>query len=96
MRLITLQHFNVGNRFFTAKFHHRHFQAIMRIAPDLGFNFAIKRHNAIGDGAVNAFHAAALQLLHQMVLRGQRFGNHHQAAGVFIQTMHNARAWHLR
>ena len=96
MRLITLQNFNVSNRFFAAKFHHRHFQTIMRIAPDLGFNLAIKRHNAIGDGAVNAFHAAALQLLHQMVLRGQRFGNHHQAAGVFIQAVHDACARHLR
>ena len=96
MRLITLQNFNVGNRFFAAKFHHRHFQTIMRVAPDLGFNFAIKRHNAIGDGAVNAFHAAALQLLHQMVLRGQRFGDHHQATGVFVQAVHDACAWHLR
>ena len=86
----------MGNGFFAAKRQHRHFQAVVRVAADLGFDFAVKRHNAVGHGAVHPLYRARLQLLHQLGLRRQGFGHHHQAAGVFIQPMHDARPRHLR
>ena len=57
---IAFQHFDVGNRLFAAKFHHRHFQAVVWVAANFGVDFAIKRHDAITHGAVNAFYRARL------------------------------------
>ena len=62
---ITFQNFDVGNGRFAAEFDDCHFQAVVRIAADLGFDFAVKRNNAVGDCAVNAFDCALLQLLNQ-------------------------------
>ena len=81
---IAFQHFDVGNGRFAAEFDDRHFQAVVRIASDLGFDFAVKGNDAVGDGAVNAFDRALLKLLHEGVLCGQGFGDHHQAAGFFV------------
>ena len=57
---IALQHFDVGNRLFAAKFHHRHFQAVVWVAANFGVDFAIKRHDAIAHSTVNALHRTAL------------------------------------
>ncbi|SKO04239.1 Uncharacterised protein [Mycobacteroides abscessus subsp. massiliense] len=62
---IAFQHFDVGNGRFAAEFDDCHFQAVMWIAADLGFDFAVKRNNAVGDCAVNAFDCALLKLLNQ-------------------------------
>ena len=93
---VALQHFDVGNGFFAAEFDHRHFQAVVRVAADGGVDFAVKGHDAVGHRAVNTLDAAVLQLLHQMVLRRQGFGHHHQAAGVFVEPVDDAGARHLR
>ena len=65
VRQITFQHFDVGNGRFAAEFDDCHFQAVVRIAADLGFDFAVERNNAVGDCAVNAFDCALLKLLNQ-------------------------------
>ena len=62
---ITFQHFDVGDGRFAAEFDDCHFQAVVRIAADLGFDFAVKRNDAVGDCAVNAFDCALLKLLNQ-------------------------------
>ena len=41
-----------------------------------------------------ALDGACLQLAHQIGLRGQRFGYHHQAAGILVQPVHDARTRH--
>ena len=56
----------------------------MRIASDLGFDFSVKGNNTVGDGAVDAFDRALLKLLHEGILCGQGFGDHHQAAGFLV------------
>ena len=95
VRQITFQHFDMGNGRFAAEFDDCHFQAVVRIAADLGFDFAVKRNNAVGDCAVNAFDCALLKLLNQGVLRRQGFSDHHQTAGFFVQTVYDARTRHL-
>ena len=85
----------MGDGFFAAEFHHGHFDAVVRVAADLGFDFAIEGHDAVGHGAVDAFDRALLHLLHQVVLRAQGFGNDHQAAGVFVKAVDDARARHV-
>ena len=95
VRLIAFQHGHMGYGFFAAEFDHGHFQAVVRVAADERFDFAVKRDDAVCHSTVNPLHAAVLQLLHQVVLRGQRFGHHHQAAGVFVQAVHDAGARHL-
>ena len=81
---IAFQHFDVGNGRFAAEFDDRHFQAVVRIASDLGFDFAVKRDDAVGDGAVDAFDRTFLKLLHEGILCRQSFGDHHQTAGFFV------------
>ena len=61
-----------------------HFQAVVRIASDLGFDFAVKGDDAVGDSAVDAFDCAFLKLLHEGILRRQCFGDYHQTAGFFV------------
>ena len=67
----------------------------MRIASDLGFDFTVKGNDTVGDGTVDAFDRALLKLLHEGILRRQGFGDHHQAAGFFVQTVYYARARYL-
>ena len=81
---IALQHFDMCHGRFAAEFDDCHFQAVVRIASDLGFDFSVKGNNAVGDGTVDAFDRAFLKLLHEGILCGQGFGDHHQAAGFFV------------
>ena len=90
VRLVAFQDFDVGNGFFAAEFYHRHFDAVVRVASDLGFDFAVERHDAVGNGTVDAFDGAGLQLSDKVVLRGQGFGHDHQSAGVFVQAVDDA------
>jgi len=68
----------------------------VRVAADQRFDLAVVGHHAGGDATVDALDGAGLQLLHQVGLRQQRFGYHHQAGGVFVQSVHNARAGNVR
>ena len=90
--LVAFEHFDVGHGFFAAEADHGHFEAVVRVAADEGVDFAVERHDAVGHGAVDALHAALLQLLHEAVLRGRGFGHRHQAAGVFVEAVHDAGA----
>lgn len=92
---IAFQHFDVGNGWFAAEFDDCHFQAVVRIASDLGFDFTVEGDDAVGDGAVDAFDRALLKLPHEGILRRQGFGNHHQPAGFLVQTVYDARARYL-
>ena len=51
---------------------------------------------AVDEREVSAPHRALLQLAHQMGVRAQVAGDNEQAAGVFVQTMHDAAARQLR
>ena len=77
MGKIALQHFDVGHGRFAAEFDDRHFDAVVRVASDLGFDFAVERHDAVSNGTVDAFDGSGLQLLDKVVLRGQGFSHDH-------------------
>ena len=74
----------------------RHAQAVARVAAYGRFDALLgcTAPSAFGQGQILAVHAARGDRLYQGVhsLAGAR--HHHQAAGIFIQPMHNARARH--
>ncbi|KAB7598063.1 hypothetical protein ET532_012160 [Verminephrobacter sp. Larva24] len=75
--------------------HHRHPQAVARIAPDRGLHGAAARPapGAMRQRKVLALDLAPGNLRHQCVHRGTVPGNDHQAAGVLVQPMDDAGPW---
>ncbi|MNZ71118.1 hypothetical protein D3C78_894730 [compost metagenome] len=79
----------------TAIGHHSHVGTLGRVTADGGIHGTACGHVTYGDGFVLTGDLTRLQRLHQMGLGRDRLGNHHQASGVFIQTVHYAGTGHL-
>ena len=72
-----------------------HFQAVARMAAEWLVNGVARGDVAVDEREVSAPHRALLQLAHQMGVRAHVAGDNEQAAGVFVQTMHDAAARQL-
>ena len=92
MALVAFEYFDVGNGLFAAEADYGHFEAVVRVAADLGVDFSVEGNDAVGHGTVDAADGMGLELLYQMVLCSRCFGYDHQAAGVFVEPVHNASA----
>ncbi len=75
---------------------HGHLRALRRVAPDRGIDGAAGQHPPLGQRPVMASDRAGLKLAHKIGLRRQRLGHHQQAAGVLVETMHDAGTRHFR
>ena len=72
-----------------------HFLAIPAIAPDVSEDgFLHRRGNALGDAEVDFFVRAIGKLRREVLVRLVMLGDDQTTGGVFIETMHNARAFH--
>jgi hypothetical protein len=65
------------------------------MATDRRIDGARTLDDAARQRLIVALDAARLQLPHQIGLRLERLGDHHQAAGVLVQAMHDAGPRHL-
>ncbi len=94
VRTEALEHAVVADRRLAA-FSHRHALAHATVTADRGIDLAPGDHHAHHDALVDPADRAALQLLDQLGLRLQGLGHHHQAGGVLVQAVDNARARHV-
>ena len=67
-----------------------HFQAVARVATQRLVDGAAGGDVAITEGKVGAPHAALLQLAHEVGVGAQVAGDDKQAAGVFVEAVHDA------
>ena len=77
--------------------HHRHAQAVARVATNGRADFAVLACAPVlvGNGQVLAAHISRGNHFDERIHGATVARHHHQAAGVFIQTVNNARARHL-
>ena len=85
----------IGARLFALTVH-GHASTHPRIAPDRRINTKRFLDPAVTQRQVLALDRARGQLRHQIVIRRQGLGHHHQSRGVFVQSMHDARSRQLR
>lgn len=75
----------------TPVWHHRHFLALFRVAPNRFINAPTTGQLTHAHGLVLTPHAPFLKLLHQGGVGLQATSHDHDAAGVLVQPMHDAR-----
>ena len=78
--------------------HHRHAQTVGRVTANrlLHGRGRRRRPGFVGDGQVLTLHVTGCNQLHQRVHGLACTGHHHQATGVFVQAVNNARPGHVR
>ena len=87
-----LQHLILRHGIAAALLDHRHLLAVILIAGNLRFNHAAVRLDiATHHGQIGTLRRLRLNLLRQRHMRRIILRANHNAAGVLIQTMHNAR-----
>ena len=76
---------------------HRHAQAVARVAANGGIHglHRCALPSPLPQCEVAPAHIALGNQRHQGIHHGTGFGHHHEAAGVFVQAVHDARAGHL-
>jgi len=88
-QLIVTLHVVVGHG-RTAILHHGHAFTLTRVPPDRRINASSgRRQMSLNQGQVGFFDLSGLELLLQIAVRLVVFGDHHQAGGLFVQSVSN-------
>ncbi len=85
----------MGDRTLAAAGEHRHALAITWMTPHRLVDRGTADDHTVHHRTIFAMHLARLYRGHQVRLRRQGLGNHHQTAGIAIQAMHNSRTRHF-